>query len=182
MIGKACLAVVIALGGASAARSEVIERHTDGFTLRFAVAVETAPEDVHRAVGEVGQWWDGAHTHSGSAANMTLFVEPGGCLCEALDGGLFVHGEVVSADQEGGIVLNAPLGPLKAAATQADLSFTWPGENSGRTVTLTFVVVGPGLGAMADPVNNVLQIQFDRLVRYVEYGPGKAPKSSALPG
>lgn len=168
-IGAALVAICLLASAPAAA--EVVERHADGFTLRFEVAMETTPEDAYGAVGEIGRWWDGAHTYSGAAANMTLRLEPGGCLCEALaNGEVFEHGRVVSADLEDGVILNAPLGPLKASATRADLSFIWPSENRGRTLTMTFVVEGPGLGAMADPVNGVMQIQYSRLARYVEYG------------
>ena len=161
----------IALLSAVPAAAEVVERHADGFTLRFQVAMEAAPEDLLGSLGEIGKWWDGAHSYSGDATNMTLVMEPGGCFCEALaDGTAFEHGRVVSIDPATGVLLNAPLGPLKAKATRADLGFGWASANRGRTVVMTFVVEGPGLGAFADPVDGVMGGAFSRYVRYVEYG------------
>ena len=162
------LAVMLMATGASA---EVVSRTADGFVLRYEVALETTPEDAWTAVGEVGRWWNGAHTYSGSAINMTLPLEVGGCLCEALtDGTIFEHGRVTRTDPQTGVVLDAPLGPLKGKATRADLGLTWASEGSGLTLAMTFTVEGPGLGAFAGPVDGVMGDQFARWVRYVEAG------------
>lgn len=163
----------IVLLSAVPAAAEVVERHVDGFTLRFEVAVETTPEDLLSSFGEIGKWWDGAHSYSGDPANMTLVMEPDGCFCEALtDGTAFEHGRVVSINPMRGMLLNAPLGPLKATATKADLGIGWASANQGWTVVMTFVVEGPGLGAYADPVDGVMGGAFSRYVRYVEDGEG----------
>lgn len=168
----AAVAGIALLSGVPAA-AEVVERHADGFTLRFEIALETTPEDLLGSIGEIGRWWDGAHSYSGDAANMTLALEPEGCFCEALaDGTMFEHGRVVSIDPMTGVLLNAPLGPLNGKATKADLGFGWAGANRGWTVVMTFVVEGPGLGAFADPVDGVIGGAFSRYVRFVEYGEG----------
>ena len=170
MLKSAIAAAVagIALLSALPAAAEVVVRHTDGFTLRFAVPVGAAPIDVAMAVEDIGDWWDDAHTYSGDAANMRILMEPGGCFCESMaNGEPFEHGHV-SAIDAWKVVLDAPLGPLKGHTTQADLTFSWPEAGTGTMVTMTFVVEGPGLGAMAEPVNGVMQTQFSRLVRYLE--------------
>lgn len=167
MIGAAAALGLLAAGPAAA---EVVARHADGFTLRFAVPMESSAGDVVLALYDIGGWWDGAHTYSGDAANLGLSFEPGACFCEAMpDGSLFEHGRVVALDDDR-LTLNAPLGPLKALATRADLTFSWQDAGVGTMVTMTFVVEGPGLGAMADPVDGVMSVQFARLVRYVEFG------------
>jgi len=169
----AAIAATVALLSAAPADAEVVARHADGFTLRFETAIETTPEDLLGSLGDIGRWWDGAHSYSGDAANMTLAMEPGGCFCEALaNGTTFEHGRVVSIDPATNVLLNAPLGPLKATATKADLGFGWASANRGWTVVMTFVVEGPGLGAYADPVDGVMAGAFARYVRYVEYGEG----------
>ena len=172
MLKPLILAATLSLFAMPAA-AEVVERHADGFTLRFEIAMETTPEDLLGSLGEIGKWWDGAHSYSGDAANMTLVLQPDGCFCEALPNGTaFEHGRVVSLDPATGVLLNAPLGPLKASATKADLRFGWAAANRGWTVVMTFVVEGPGLGAFADPVDGVMGGAFARYVRYVEYGEG----------
>ncbi|MGA0544702.1 hypothetical protein ACO2Q1_05475 [Brevundimonas sp. VNH65] len=155
----------------SLASAEVVERGADHFVLRRAVALAGSGELAWRAVGDVGRWWDSAHTYSGDAANMSIQLEPGGCFCEAnVNGGVFEHGRVVEADPKTGVRLNAPLGPLKGRATQADLSIGWSGGDRGQDLVMSYVVRGPGMGAFADGVDGVMTIQFDRLVRFIQHG------------
>lgn len=153
------------------AAAEVVDRGPDHFVLRHSVTLETATDDIRRAVGDVGAWWDGAHTYSGKASNMTLALTPGGCFCEAeVDGATFEHGRVASFDPETGVRLDAALGPLNGKATTADWSIGWTGASGGQEVVMTYVVRGPGLGAWADGVDTVMTIQFNRLARFIEYG------------
>lgn len=172
MLKSALAAAVagIALLAAAPAAAEVVERHADGFTLRFEAAIETSAGDIVLALNDIGGWWDGAHTYSGDAANLSLSLDRGGCFCETLpDGSIFEHGRVGVRDDDH-LALDAPLGPLRGRASKADLTFGWPEAGTGTRLTLAYVVEGPGLGTMADPVNDVMDVQFNRLVRYVEYG------------
>lgn len=169
LVATACLAI------AAPAAAEIVSRSPDGFVLRFAVGVETAPEDVVTAVSELPQWWGPAHTYTGESANLSLAFEEGGCWCETLaDGTVFQHGVVtrIAAD---GVTMNAALGPLHEKATKAELTFGSGPENRGRLVTIDFVVEGPGLGAMADGVNAVMDQAFDRLIHQIEYGEPPQP-------
>lgn len=182
MLKPLAFAVGLALSTTPAA-AEVVERGADHFVLRFELGLETTPEDIYAAIGDVGRWWDGAHTYSGDAANLTMPLEVGACFCEALpDGTAFEHGRVVQADPETGVLLEAPLGPLKGRATTAQWSIGWSGANRGYALVMTYVVRGPGLGAFADPVDGVMGGQFSRLAHYVEYGEPPAPAASADQG
>lgn len=172
MFLKAAAAVAALSLIATAAPAEVIEKDADHFVLRYSVALETTPEDIYAAVGKVGQWWDSAHTYSGDARNLTLPLEFGACFCEALkDGAPFEHGRVVQADPNLGVLLAAPLGPLKGKTTKADWSIGWTDGNRGYELIMTYVVRGPGVGAFAEPVDGVMQTQFGRLAHFIEYGP-----------
>ena len=151
--------------------AEVVSRTVDGFVLRYEVRVETTPDDAYHALGEVGRWWNGAHTYSGSGANLTLPLAVGACLCEALaDGTLFEHGRVTALDPATGAQLDAPLGPLKGKANRAQLSIAWVPAVRGLSLVMTYEVQGAGLGALAGPVDGVMGDQFARYARYVEYG------------
>lgn len=160
----------------TSASAEVVARHADGFTLRYAAALEATPDDIPAALADLPKWWDGAHTYSGSSANLSMTLAPGGCWCEALaDGRTFEHGRVVAVDAKEKAVLNAPLGPLNGTATRSDLTYSWaadPGAAEGGTLRLTleFLVEGPGLGSAADAVDGVMQSGFERLSRYIETG------------
>jgi hypothetical protein len=156
---------------ATPASAEVVERRADGFTLRYAVNMETTAGDVVLAIESISQWWDGAHTYSGDASNLSLRLDTGACLCERLaDGSSFEHGRVILLDDDH-LRLEAPLGPLKSRASKAELTFSWPDAGTtGVAVTMTFTVEGAGLGAMADGVDEVMQGQYERLIHFIEYG------------
>ncbi len=155
---------------AAPALAEVVSQTADGFTLRYQVVLETTPEDIWISLGRIGDWWEDAHTYSGDAANMTIELKPGGCFCEALPGGGVRHGEVVMAWPERMLRLYAALGPLQATDPAAALTFEWATEGGGQTLTATYVVAGPGLGAFAGGVDGVLKTQFDNLARHIERG------------
>lgn len=165
---------------AAPASAEVVERDADHFVLRFEIGLETTPEDIYGAIGDIGQWWNSAHTYSGKASNLTLPLQAGACFCEALpDGTTFEHGRVLEADPETGVLLEAPLGPLKGKTTMARWSIGWSGANAGWTLVMTYVVRGPGVGAFADPVDAVMQDQYARLMHFVEYGESPADEPAA---
>lgn len=175
LFAAACLAMA-----AAPASAEVVERDADHFVLRYKVGLETTPEDVYAAIGEVGQWWNGAHTYSGKASNLTLPLEVGACFCEALpDGTTFEHGRVLETDPNLGTLLDAPLGPLKGKATWARLSIGWSGADAGWDVVMTYVVRGPGVGVLADAVDAVMADQYGRFIHFVEYGEPPADEPEA---
>ena len=166
----ACLALAAAPSSA-----EVVERDADHFVLRYEVGLETTPEDIYGSISHVGEWWNAAHTYSGKASNLTLPLEAGACFCEALpDGTAFEHGRVLQADPETGVLLDAPLGPLKGKATFARLGIGWSTADRGTVVVMTYVVRGPGLGAFADAVDAVMHDQYVRFMHFVEYGEAPA--------
>lgn len=174
------IAGVIALL-ASPAAAEVVQRSADSFTLRYELGAEIDPGDIPGSLSDVGRWWDSAHTYSGDAANLSIDMTPGGCWCEKLaDGTDFEHARVVSIDGTR-LVFDAPFGPLKGRATRAVLVVTWPPASHGWTPTWEMTVEGPGLGAMADGVDAVMQAGYRRWLRYLETGeaPAVTPPSPA---
>ena len=95
---KAMLLLCV-LGGfiACSARAEVSEAAADHFLIGFSARVEAPPAKVYVALGEVARWWSAEHTWSGTAANLSLKAEAGGCFCERWAGGSAEHGRVVMA-------------------------------------------------------------------------------------
>lgn len=155
---------------AAPAAAEIVERRDAGFVLAFETPTPATTEAVFAAVGRPAGWWSDAHTYSGSAANITVDLRPGGCWCEALPGGGVKHGEVLLAWPERGLVrFAAPFGPLQDLGADAILTISWAdAENGeGRRLRWSFRVSGPGAGAMAEPVHAVMGEQFDRLTAYL---------------
>jgi hypothetical protein len=151
---------------ATAAAAEVRARTDNGFTLAFERPVRAAPETVLEAVAMPAGWWSSAHTYSGDAANIRLDLIPGGCWCEALPGGGVKHAEVVLVMPERRMVrFDAPFGPLQGMGADAVLTMTWsdPPEGGERLLKWSYVVNGPGTGAMADVIDSVMTEQFRRL-------------------
>lgn len=155
---------------AAPASAEVVQRTADSFTIRHSVALKMTAEDAPDALEHIDQWWSSAHTWSGDAKNLRLQLQPNACWCELMPGDdQIAHGQVVSVSDRQ-VVLEAPLGPLRGRATSARLVISWPAANRGRTLTWTMTVRGPGLGAVAAPVDGVMAEQFQRMVRFIEYG------------
>ncbi len=167
-------AAAIALAAAGPAAAEVVERSADHFVLRYVSTVETTPDDIAASLEHIGDWWNPAHTYSGDSHNLNLSLDPGTCFCEAMpDGSTFEHGGVDEYDPETGVLIDAALGPLKGKADLANWSIGWTGGagGAGWEVVMTYVVRGRDLGAYADGVDAVMQDQFSRFIRYLEYGP-----------
>lgn len=170
MLKPLLIAAAFALA-ASPASAEVVERSADHFVLRYAVALEASPEDFIDALEHIGEWWNPAHTYSGDARNLSLALDPGTCFCEAMpDGSTFDHGGVYEYDPGTGVLIDAALGPLRGKTTLSNWSIGWTGANRGSELVMSYVVRGDGVGAMADGVDAVMDDQFQRMVRFIEYG------------
>ena len=168
MTARAGWVLVLVLGAAALTagpgRAEVVQRHANGFALRMTAPADADWTQAYAAVGDVTHWWNGSHTYSGDAANLSLPLVVGACLCERLaDGTTFEHGRVIAVTRQREVRLAAPLGPLNGKASKAELTFGWaPNARGGVMLTLTFEVEGEGLGAFAAPVDQVMMDQFQR--------------------
>lgn len=151
---------------ATGASAEVRARTDNGFTLGYERPVRAGPDTVLETVAMPSGWWSSDHTYSGDAANIRLDMIPGGCWCEALPGGGVKHAEVVMVWPGRRMVrFDAPFGPLQGMGADAVLTMTWsdPPDGGERVLRWTFVVSGPGTGAMADAIDGVMTEQFRRL-------------------
>lgn len=165
---KAFIAAAALALGAAPAQAEIVSRSADGFTLRFHAPAKMDPADFTASVAALPRWWDDDHTFSGSAANLSLALEPGGCWCETLaDGATFEHARVRSVSQNL-ILLDAPLGPLSGKAARAELTIRWSAGERGLTPMWSFEVEGPGTGALTDGVHAVMDAGFKRWVAWLE--------------
>jgi uncharacterized protein YndB with AHSA1/START domain len=162
---------------ASPARAEVASASPSGFVIQAQATVAASPERVWRAVGQLGRWWNSAHTYSGDARRMQIDLHAGGCWCERWGERQSVeHGRVILAMEHEGVRtlrLDAPLGPLQDMAVNAILTFTVAPDPAGAKITMTYRVSGdPSLSfeQMAPAVDGVLMEQFGRLGRYSASG------------
>lgn len=163
------LAGAVALGvlpGAAQARVEAAG--ADHFRIVHEVTVPLAPAQAWRRLVTVSAWWEGSHSYSGQARNLSLEARAGGCWCERWAGGSVEHGRVLLAMPQRGLRVEGAFGPLQAMAVQAVMDFALSaGEASGTTrIRLTYVASGSSaaqLDMIAPAVDGVLGIQMARL-------------------
>ncbi len=147
-----------------------------GFVIKIEVPIAAPRTDVHARALEIGRWWSDSHTYSGSASNMSLSREPGGCFCEKLkDGGFVRHGSVELSIPPSVLRFSGALGPLQELGTNGMLTMQFSAANEKETkLVVTYAVSGyepnKGLGELATPVDQVISEQFLRLKRYAETG------------
>ena len=166
------LAAALSLA-AGAASAEVTSRSDTGFSLSYERAVAASDEAILAAIARPAAWWSDSHTCSGSASNISVDLRPGGCWCEALPGGGVKHDEAVLVWPEQRMVrFDAPFGPLQSIGADAVLTMTWAEAADGpaRTLKWSFVVTGPGAGAMAEAIDGVMSEQFGRLAAHLSAG------------
>jgi uncharacterized protein YndB with AHSA1/START domain len=171
--------VILALTLAGIARADVADSANNGFTAKIVLTIQASPDEVYRRlVGNIGDWWNSAHTFTGDAHNLTIEAKPMGCFCEKLPGGGARHMEVVNFVPGKTLVMVGGLGPLQSLAVAASMTIQLAPADGATKLTVTYAVGGyvpGGLNSYAVPVDGVLTQQFTRLKSYVEHG-DPAPK------
>jgi uncharacterized protein YndB with AHSA1/START domain len=151
--------------------ADVKQAAPDAMLLAHVAEVRAAPAAVYTAIGRVGEWWDGAHTWSGDARNLSLDVRAGGCFCEQWAGGSVQHGRVVLAQVNDTVRLAAELGPMQDLAVAGVLTFKLAPAGEGTRIEFTYRVSGTpahGLDKLAPIVDKVLGEQLSRLARFAD--------------
>jgi hypothetical protein len=168
------LAAAAAFAFAGAAQAEVKSAAEGRLVLENVVVVEASADKVYAALGRIGDWWDGEHSYSGKASNMTIKLEAGACFCEAIPGGGSIkHGEVVLAWPGKFLRLEAPLGPLQDLGVATALTYTLEPAGEGRTkVTQSYKASGLDAATLkgAPLFDMVIGGSLKRFKSYVETG------------
>lgn len=165
--------VALASGSAAPARGEVVDKGPSHFRLRFTQQIAAPPEKVFQAIGQIGRWWDSAHSYSGQAANMTLPLTANGCFCESLpNGGGVRHGVVELVIPNQLVRVDAALGPLQDEGVSGALAFSLKATDGGTELTTTYNVGGARdfIVSIAPAVDGVMGGAVKRLKTYVETG------------
>ena len=135
------------------ALAEVVETSADHFVTRDTATVKATPKAAWLALIEPAGWWDDDHTWSGSAANLSLVPQGGGCFCERIpekestaDTGLAgsaQHMTVLMAEPAKVLRMRGGLGPLQSEPVDGVLTVTLQPVAGGETkLVWEYVVAG----------------------------------------
>ncbi len=140
----------------------------------FKLHVKSDAAGAYAAVTHPEKWWNGEHSYSGNAANMSLDPVAGGCWCEKLPaGGSVAHMRVVAAIPGALLRLTGGLGPLQAQPVTGVMTWAFKDDpKGGSTVDLKYRLAG-STDLPADwpqSVNQVLGEQVQRLLHLLDGG------------
>lgn len=134
------------------AQAEVVAKSDIGFVSRNTVEVSAKPEAVWAALVVPSGWWNGQHTYSGDAANLSLAPVAGGCFCEKLpvpagapawaQAGAVEHMRVINIEPGKAMRLSGGLGPLQSEAVDGVLTITLKPTDKGTRILFEYVVGG----------------------------------------
>jgi hypothetical protein len=163
-------AAALAMLGAPAT-AEVAASSEAGFGSHNEVLVRAAPAEAWAAMVKPGDWWNGEHTYSGNAANMTLAASAGGCFCEVVPGkdgapdGQIEHMRVIYVAPGSTLRLSGGLGPLQAEPVSGVLTMTLTPEGEMTRISWDYVVGGYMRTPMAQIAPIVDQVVGEQLLR-----------------
>ena len=164
------LLALSALAIPAAAQAEVVSANANGFEVQHTIQTVVPQAAAFDAFGQISQWWSKDHSYSGDAANMSLSLRPGGCLCERLpDGGGIEHMHVAYVVPGERVVLTGALGPLLYEATTGVMDVKIERIAGGSRVTMNYRAAGfanAGGEKMAPLVDQVLGEQMARLRKF----------------
>jgi uncharacterized protein YndB with AHSA1/START domain len=154
---------------APAAPAEVRQAGADAFLVGHRLVVTATPAAVFAALGQVDRWWNPQHSWSGSAQNLRLELEAGGCFCERWANGSVEHARVVFVVRDRELRLRGALGPLQEMGLDGLLSFVLTPTEGGTRLEVSYRVTGDGLhdlAPLAPAVDGVIGDQSSRLAAF----------------
>ncbi len=134
------------------------------------------------ALRDISSWWDGSHTYSGDARNLSIEARPGGCFCERMPPDASIEHMRVVYVQPGSVIrFSGGLGPLQEIGATGALTWSFESLADGLTrIRWRYQVHGydpQGMDRYAPVVDQVLQQQMDRLARHLGM-PAPAPSGA----
>ncbi|MFN0183838.1 MAG: SRPBCC family protein [Aquabacterium sp.] len=173
LIARWLTSVLLAAAAAMPARADVVRSAPSGFEITYRLEVPATTAQVYDAFTQLPRWWHNAHTFSGSAANMSLDLQAGGCWCERWGGASVMHGQVLTVLPGTMIRLNAWLGPLQDRAVAGVFTMVTSAQDGVVRMRLTYRVSGSDaaeLDKLAPAVDKVLAEQSQRLLKLITTG------------
>lgn len=174
---KPLLVVSIAMIATPAA-AEVKTTSESGFNIVHIAEVPASPDAVWKRLLAPKDWWNKAHSWSGSSEGFTIDPKANGCFCELFqekgaDGklktvGSVEHMRVIFAQPGKVLRMQGALGPLQSEAVIGTLTVAMESVKEGKATKLSFSYVVGGymrykVSDIAPAVDKVLGEQFKNL-------------------
>ena len=149
------------------AGADVVSASPNGFEIRHTVNLVVKPDVAFQSFGNIAAWWNPEHTYSGSSANLSLALTPGGCFCERFPkGGGIEHMRVTFIDPGKHVVMTGALGPLLFEATAGVLDVQVKSIAGGSQLTFDYRAAGFYKGGAEKLAPVVDQVLADQVKRY----------------
>nr|WP_315457575.1 hypothetical protein [uncultured Sphingorhabdus sp.] len=170
--------------------AEVKATSDTGFNVVHIASVKATPDEIWKRLLAPKDWWNKAHSWSGSSAGFYIDAQANGCFCELFqetgaDGKLKTTGSVehmrVIFAQPGKVLrMQGALGPLQSEAVIGTLTVAMePAKDGGLTkVSFSYVVGGYmryKVSEIAPAVDKVLAEQFRNLLS--PFAPQDSPET-----
>jgi hypothetical protein len=169
------IAMLGLLAASTPAAADVVNASPNGFEVRQTVNLVVKPEVAFQAFANLPAWWNPQHTYSGSSANLSLAMTPGGCFCERFPkGGGIEHMRVTYVDPGKRAILTGALGPLLYEATSGVLDVQVKSTAGGSQLTFDYRAAGfynGGADKLAPVVDQVIADQMKRFRTYATARP-----------
>ncbi len=120
-----------------------------------------------RTLTDPAGFWNGSHSFSGDADNLSLELVPGGCFCERADKLSVEHARVIYVEPGVRLRMRGSLGPLQQDAVTGILTFALrERETGGTTISVEYSVSGNfrgSTGSLSAAVDRMISEQGNRL-------------------
>lgn len=161
----ACIALLLP----AVATAAVMQVSADGAIIEHHFQVTASPDAAWSALVHPELWWPSDHTWSGSAGNLRLRAEAGGCFCENWGEASAEHGRVIMAVPGKLLRFSGALGPLQDMAVTAVLTVRLAAKDGGTEATVTYRISGDAshkLDTFVPGVDKVIGQQFGNFAAY----------------
>ena len=157
----------LALQTATPTAAEVAASSESGFVSHNEALVRASPTEAWAALVQPGQWWNGEHTYSGDAANLTLSARAGQCFCETVPatGGEIEHMRVIYVAPGSTLRMTGGLGPLQSEPVTGVLTMTLEPDGEMTRISWDYVVGGYMRTPIAEIAPLVDQVVGEQLLR-----------------
>lgn len=177
---KKLISVAILLALSFPAFAEVKATSDTGFNVVHIDSVSATPDEVWKRLLALKDWWNKAHSWSGSTAGFYIDAQAGGCFCELFqekgaDGklktvGSVEHMRVIFAQPGKVLRMQGALGPLQAEAVTGTLTVAMEPTKDGKATKVSYSYVVGGymrykVADIAPNVDKVLGEQFKSMLQ-----------------